>query len=86
MPTVEKLADSFGSFTRNMFAWSSTIASRGHELSAAALPTRRWRHHRSVNNHIVFDAFSSDSIPVHLLTREAIAGYLSRLAERGVIV
>jgi len=35
---------------------------------------------------IVLDAFSSDSIPVHLLTREALAGYLSRLSAHGVIV
>lgn len=35
---------------------------------------------------IVLDAFSSDSIPVHLLTREAVAGYLSRLSPHGVIV
>ena len=35
---------------------------------------------------IVLDAFSSDAIPVHLLTREAFAGYLSRLTARGVIV
>ena len=35
---------------------------------------------------IVLDAFSSDAIPVHLLTREAFAGYLSRLAPHGVIV
>jgi hypothetical protein len=35
---------------------------------------------------IVIDAFSSDAIPVHLLTREAVAGYLSRLAENGVLV
>src|SRR5262249_1151638 len=35
---------------------------------------------------IVLDAFSSDSIPVHLLTQEAFAGYLSRLAPHGVIV
>jgi hypothetical protein len=35
---------------------------------------------------IVLDAFSSDAIPVHLLTREALAGYLSRLAPGGVIV
>ena len=34
---------------------------------------------------IVLDAFSSDSIPVHLLTREAFAGYLSRLEPDGVI-
>ena len=35
---------------------------------------------------MVLDAFSSDAIPVHLLTREAFAGYLSRLAPHGVIV
>ena len=35
---------------------------------------------------IVLDAFSSDAIPVHLLTREAIAGYLSRLEPDGVVV
>ena len=35
---------------------------------------------------IVLDAFSSDAIPVHLLTREAVQGYLSRLAPHGVIV
>jgi hypothetical protein len=35
---------------------------------------------------IALDAFSSDAIPVHLLTREAFAGYLSKLTPRGVIV
>jgi len=35
---------------------------------------------------IVLDAFSSDSIPVHLLTREALTGYLSKLSPHGVIV
>jgi hypothetical protein len=34
---------------------------------------------------IVLDAFSSDAIPIHLLTREAFAGYLSHLAPHGVI-
>jgi hypothetical protein len=34
---------------------------------------------------IVIDAFSSDAIPVHLLTREAVALYRSRLADHGVI-
>lgn len=34
---------------------------------------------------IVLDAFSSDAIPVHLLTREALAVYRARLAPRGVI-
>jgi len=35
---------------------------------------------------IVLDAFSSDSIPVHLLTREALQIYLAKLAPRGQIV
>jgi len=34
---------------------------------------------------IVLDAFSSDAIPVHLLTQEAMAVYLSRLAPHGVL-
>jgi hypothetical protein len=35
---------------------------------------------------LVLDAFSSDSIPVHLMTREALSVYLSRLAPDGAIV
>jgi hypothetical protein len=35
---------------------------------------------------IVLDAFSSDAIPVHLLTREAFAEYAARLSPRGMIV
>jgi spermidine synthase len=34
---------------------------------------------------IVIDAFSSDAIPVHLMTREAVDLYTSRLKPRGVI-
>jgi hypothetical protein len=34
---------------------------------------------------MVLDAFSSDAIPAHLLTREALAVYAERLAPRGVI-
>ena len=35
---------------------------------------------------LAVDAFSSDSIPVHLLTREALAVYKRHLAERGAVV
>jgi spermidine synthase len=34
---------------------------------------------------VIFDAFSSDAIPVHLVTREAIRLYVSKLSDRGVI-
>lgn len=34
---------------------------------------------------IVLDAFSSDAIPIHLITREAVQGYLEKLADDGVL-
>lgn len=34
---------------------------------------------------IIIDAFSSDAIPIHLITREALQTYLARLAPDGVI-
>ncbi|MET0669466.1 MAG: fused MFS/spermidine synthase, partial [Xanthobacteraceae bacterium] len=34
---------------------------------------------------IMIDAFSSDAIPTHLLTREAFAGYRARLSPNGVL-
>jgi spermidine synthase len=34
---------------------------------------------------LILDAFSSDSIPVHLMTREALAIYIGALAEHGVV-
>src|SRR5690606_29771517 len=34
---------------------------------------------------VVLDAFSSDAIPVHLLTREAIALYFRKLAPEGIL-
>jgi spermidine synthase len=35
---------------------------------------------------LVLDAFSSDAIPAHLLTREAFRVYLSKLAPKGILV
>lgn len=35
---------------------------------------------------MVLDAYSSDSIPVHLVTREAVQTYLERLADDGILV
>ncbi len=40
----------------------------------------------AVFDYLLVDAFSSDSIPVHLLTREALALYMSRLKENGLLV
>lgn len=40
----------------------------------------------TLHDVVVVDAFSSDSIPVHLLTREAIATYLDHLEPEGVLL
>lgn len=37
-------------------------------------------------NLLLIDAFSSSSVPTHLLTREAVSLYLSRLSEDGLLV
>ena len=37
-------------------------------------------------DYLLLDAFSSDAVPTHLLTAEAIAMYLGKLADRGVLV
>jgi hypothetical protein len=35
---------------------------------------------------VILDAYNSDAIPVHLITREALQLYLARLAPRGVLI
>ena len=35
---------------------------------------------------LVIDAFSSDAVPVHLMTREAVQGYFTKLKPDGVLV
>jgi hypothetical protein len=35
---------------------------------------------------IIVDAFSSDAVPIHLLTREAMAIYLKKLSPHGMVV
>ncbi|MCL4458003.1 MAG: fused MFS/spermidine synthase [Nitrospirae bacterium] len=48
----------------------------------------RLRLEDAPDNHyelMVIDAFSSDAIPVHLLTREALRLYLSKLSEKGLL-
>jgi hypothetical protein len=40
---------------------------------------------RGANDLLVVDAFSSDSIPVHLLTREAVQLYVGTVRENGLV-
>ena len=48
-------------------------------LSLAAVPDRHF-------DLIIIDTFSSDSIPVHMITREALALYMSKLRGGGVVM
>jgi SAM-dependent methyltransferase len=56
----------------------------GTELGDARLSLARARP--ASFDVLVLDAFSSDAIPVHLMTREALALYVDRLRPGGIIV
>jgi spermidine synthase len=53
-------------------------------IGDARLSLAKARHHSY--DLIVLDAFSSDAIPIHLLTQEALKLYLDKLSESGVLV
>ena len=68
---------------RTFLAASAVSATLGASRAAARLNLER----EAPQNYdvIAIDAFSSDSIPVHLITREAMAVYLKHLKPDGVI-
>lgn len=79
-PHVAFLAQSSGHFRYlNDCAKSSPIVLGDARLSLRSVP-------RSSFGVLIVDAFSSDAIPVHLLTREAIELYLSKLRPDGILV
>ncbi|MEL6752283.1 MAG: class I SAM-dependent methyltransferase, partial [Pseudomonadota bacterium] len=44
------------------------------------------RHNGANFDYLLVDAFSSNSVPPHLLTREAMAVYMDKMAEDGIVV
>jgi hypothetical protein len=78
-PVVERIAKDASLFTflRDSAAPYRVILGDAR-LSLASAPNK-------VYSLLVIDAFGSDAVLTHLLTREAIALYLSKLAEHGVI-
>jgi len=76
-PAVVRVANEHFTFLRDSRA---TVESR---LGDGRLVLERMSENEF--DVIALDAFSSDSIPAHLLTREAFALYLARLAEDGII-
>jgi hypothetical protein len=79
-PAIERIArdERFFTYLRDCAANSLEVV-----LGDARLSLRADNHAYSL---IVLDAFSSDALPVHLLTREAIRLYRSRMADGGVLV
>ncbi len=78
-PRVEEIARNPRYFTylRDCAPDSPVVLGDGR-LSLVAAPTAGY-------NLLVLDAYSSDTVPVHLLTREALALYLDKLAPGGII-
>jgi hypothetical protein len=78
-PAVERMArdDRYFTYLKDCGSRCQVVLGDAR-LSLLARPDARYRL-------IVLDAFSSDAIPMHLMTREAMALYLSRLDEHGVM-
>jgi SAM-dependent methyltransferase len=77
---------------RTYFSYVQDAKARGAEvdivLGDARLSLDRERRSKPDRKYdlIVVDAFSSDAIPVHLLTRQALQIYRDKLKEHGIIV
>lgn len=78
-PVVERIARDPGYFTylQNNQGQVDVLLGDGRLTLLRAIP--------GAYDLIILDAFSSDAIPVHLLTAEALALYLSRLRPAGVV-
>lgn len=77
-PEVQRLAEEYFTYLGDSAAEVDVVLRDGR-LAVAAEPSGSL-------DVLVVDAFSSDAIPVHLLTKEAFAIYLDRLKPDGVLV
>jgi SAM-dependent methyltransferase len=79
-PLILKIANNQFSYLTNAITNGADVAVRigDARLSLAADESERF-------DVLAIDAFSGDAIPVHLLTREAVALYLQRLKPNGIL-
>jgi spermidine synthase len=88
-PAVVEIASPVpGDYAANRFTYIADAmrdkdVTIGYELGDGRLLMRRTPE--GPFDLVVLDAFSSDSVPVHLLTRQAVQIYLDKLAEGGLI-
>ena len=86
-PLVKRIA-----YNRKYFTYIQDALDRGVQLDLVMGDARLKLEERASDANrerfalLVIDAFSSDAIPVHLLTKEALAIYLDNVAEEGLIV
>ncbi len=79
-PTVSRLARDTRYFHYLSECGTNTNIVYGDaRLSLIAVPD----HHYDL---LIIDAFSSDAIPLHLITREALALYLQKVARQGILI
>jgi hypothetical protein len=76
-PAVERMARGYFTYLRSCGDRCRVVLVDARLSLAEARP--------NTYSLIVLDAFSSDAIPIHLLTSEAVALYLGRLAPTGVL-
>jgi hypothetical protein len=78
-PTVLKIArdERWFTFLRDCAPLTTVVLGDGR-LSIATAADKSYQL-------VIVDAFSSDAIPMHLLTREAIALYMAKLTEDGIL-
>lgn len=80
-PAIERVARD-----TSMFTYLADAEARGARLRIVLGDARlRLRQSSERYDLLVLDAFSSDAIPVHLLTREALRVYLDHLAPDGIL-
>jgi spermidine synthase len=77
-PAIVETADARFSYLRNCAPGARILLGDGRLLLA--------KQPDAAFDLTIIDAFSSDAVPLHLLTREAIALYLSKLAPDGVLM
>jgi hypothetical protein len=80
---VKKLVDE----TDQYFTYTSDARTRGADLKIEMGDARLKLKENTDRKYalLLVDAFSSDSIPVHLLTREAVQLYLDRMTDDGIL-
>jgi hypothetical protein len=85
-PLVRRIA-----YNPTYFTYIQDAVNRGVELDVVLGDARLKLEERARNGPpdrfalLVVDAFSSDAIPIHLITREALAIYLDNLADDGLL-